>query len=602
MGETSETPPEIPQTEAPKPLRKSKPGCKRLILTLTVLSSFILGLPFLLKSTEIYRSPLPFRAIDSLSDHLESNPLSLPCRFQAVFVGFDGSDAERLELLVLEEMRRRTGSDPVCGGCGKDYSVSVTIDSGEGCVRSRKPGDVGNSCLWRCGAVGFDENFSDDEVVDEILDLGLGGNGDECLGSGGRVYSVVVMNWGEEETRVVVGKHRHGWIAGRVSEMDAVSLIGKVFVDVFMNGGKKEGEMVQGKGEFMPVGADGSIVLSFSLLNSNPNDWVYDWDFRIMDENLLAPVVEVLSPIAKISVESQVLYHTPKSSLSSWDEKLASYIFSTKDLSFFVNSNEWHLDTSIAAAGRSKILQFVVYVPSAQECPLLLRLPSGEISSTNAFISPMWGGVIVWNPQSCSRDFHGTGPAKHTISDQDVQRIFKIFMGQLRLLFGLKSDNLDAADSDISNFLASGRGFAEWELDVLFRHHTCFNLNSCATTLGSLSRLVQSLPRMIVMEEIGKQVKLSLEAATLAQNNASRGVYDASAVSSREARALAEDAFFHPSIMSLSYFSIEHYLAIYMPFFAPVALHVLLAVIKELRRYKQERAKFFAWIAQPNAS
>lgn len=29
------------------------------------------------------------------------------------------------------------------------------------------------------------------------------------------------------------------------------------------------------------------------------------------------------------------------------------------------------------------------YVPSAQECPLLLRLPSGEISSTNAFISPV---------------------------------------------------------------------------------------------------------------------------------------------------------------------------------------------------------------------
>eukprot|EP00268_Persea_americana_P027691 TRINITY_DN2700_c0_g1_i3.p1 TRINITY_DN2700_c0_g1~~TRINITY_DN2700_c0_g1_i3.p1 ORF type:complete len:257 (-),score=51.55 TRINITY_DN2700_c0_g1_i3:424-1194(-) len=243
-----------------------------------------------------------------------------------------------------------------------------------------------------------------------------------------------------------------------------------------------------------------------------------------------------------------------------------------------------------------------IYVPSAQECPLLLRLPSGEISATNAFISPMWGGVIVWNPQSCSRDFHGAGPAKHTISDQDLQRIFKIFMGQLRLLFGLKSDNLDGADSGISSFLASERGFAEWELDVLFRHHTCFNLNSCATTLGSLSRLVQSLPRMIVMEEIGKQVKLSLEAATLAQNNASRGVYDASAVSSREAMALAEDAFFHPSIMSLSYFSIEHYLAIYMPFFAPVALHVLLAVIKELRRYKQERAKYFAWIAQANAS
>ena len=27
-----------------------------------------------------------------------------------------------------------------------------------------------------------------------------------------------------------------------------------------------------------------------------------------------------------------------------------------------VNSNEWHLDTSAGASGRSKILQFVVYI------------------------------------------------------------------------------------------------------------------------------------------------------------------------------------------------------------------------------------------------
>jgi hypothetical protein len=30
------------------------------------------------------------------------------------------------------------------------------------------------------------------------------------------------------------------------------------------------------------------------------------------------------------------------------------------------------------------------------------------------------------------------------------------------------------------------------------------------------------------------------------------------------ARALAEEAFFHPSVMSISYASIEHYFAIYM--------------------------------------
>lgn len=107
---------------------------------------------------------------------------------------------------------------------------------------------------------------------------------------------------------------------------------------------------------------------------------------------------------------------------------------------------------------------------------------------------------------------------------------------------------------------------------------------------------------MIVMDEIGRQVELSLEAANLAQRNATLGISDSSAVSATRARALAEDAFFHPSIMSISYASIEHYFAIYMPFFAPVCLHVLLAAIKELKRHKAERAKYSAFLASRAAS
>ncbi|CBI18338.3 unnamed protein product, partial [Vitis vinifera] len=511
-------------------MRKTKPGLKRLFLTLTVLFSFFLGSPFLLKSIEIYRSPLPFRDIDSLSDSVGSSPLLFPCHFQAIFVG------------------------------DSNYTVSVTVDSGSGCARNY---NAESTCMWRC------EGFR-------------------------KVYSVVVVNRGGE-VRAVVGKYRHAWIIGGVLEegMNAmVARVAETFVKVFVNGGKEEGSI---HGEFMPVGADGRIVLSFNLLNADPTDWIYGWDFQRIDEILLAPVIKALGPVANISVESQVLYHTPKSSFSYWDEKWDSYIFSTKDLPFFVNSNEWHLDTSIAAGGRSKILQFVVYIPSAKECPLLLQLPNGEISVTNAFISPMWGGVAVWNPPGCSRDSESKHPARHTISPQDLQKVFEIFMGQLRQLFGLKSDSLYAGASGTTNLLASERGFTEWELDVLSRQHTCFNLVSCATTLGSLSRLVQSLPRMIIMDEIGKQVKFSLEAAKLTQSNASLGIYDASAVSSRQARSLAEDAFFHPSIMSVSYYSFEHCFAVYSPFFLPVSMHVLLAAFREWRRYKQETAKYLAW-------
>ncbi|RVW33702.1 GPI transamidase component PIG-S [Vitis vinifera] len=228
---------------------------------------------------------------------------------------------------------------------------------------------------------------------------------------------------------------------------------------------------------------------------------ISNWDFQRIDEILLAPVIKALEPVANISVESQVLYHTPKSSFSYWDEKwIATYLVPKIFLS--------------------------LYIPSAKECPLLLQLPNGEISVTNAFISPMWGGVAVWNPPGCSRDSESKHPARHTISPQcyfrgrpacagesgldnwqDLQKVFEIFMGQLRQLFGLKSDSLYAGASGTTNLLASERGFTEWELDVLSRQHTCFNLVSCATTLGSLSRLVQSLPRMIIMDEIGKQVK-----------------------------------------------------------------------------------------------
>ncbi|KAI4354342.1 hypothetical protein L6164_003212 [Bauhinia variegata] len=181
------------------------------------------------------------------------------------------------------------------------------------------------------------------------------------------------------------------------------------------------------------------------------------------------------------------------------------------------------------------------------------------------------------------------------ILKQDHQKVFEVFIGQFRQLFDLKSDNLYVGQSGSSTLLGSERGFSQ-NLDVLFRQHACFNLRSCSTTLGSLSRLVQSLPRMIIIDEIGKQhVKFSLEAAKLAQSNASLGEYDASAISSRQSRSLAEDAFFHPSIMSVSYYSFEHCFAVYSPFFLLVSLHVLMGAIIEWKRYKRENKKYMAW-------
>ncbi|KAL3828912.1 hypothetical protein ACJIZ3_017714 [Penstemon smallii] len=573
----------------PKTMRKTKPGLKRLSVTLTVLLSFLLGLPFLLKSIEIYRSPLPFREIDDLHTAIESNPLLFPCKFRAVFVNFDFtsfSDANQLSMSIESDMRKLTAKDSSsCGACSYDSAISVTLDSVTNCVHND---NIGN---WKCGALN-ELNRDDNELFDDDLESLLEGYNSGSSG-GGKVYTVIVMRRDEdEEVKAVVGKYRHAWIVGKVLEEEAAKKVAEIFVKVFVNGGREEGSI---HGEFMPVGADGKIVLSFNLLNADPHDWIYDWDFQEVDYNILAPIIEALKPVADIRVESQVLYHTPKSSFSSWDDKLDSYIFSVKDLPFFVNSNEWHLDTSVAAGGRSKILQFVVYVPSATECPLLLQLPNGEISTTNGFISPMWGSVVVWNPPACLEDSKMVPHVRHKISPEDLRKTFEVFIGQLRQLFGLKSNGLFDDASGTLQLLTSERGFTEWELDVLSRQHTCFNLLQSGTTLGSLSRLVQSLPRMIIKDEIGKQVKYSLEAANLALSNVSSGIYDASAVSSRLARSFAEDAFYHPSMMSVSYYSFEHCFAVYSPFFLPVSLHVVLSALREWKRYRQESRKYSAW-------
>ncbi|KAJ4825055.1 hypothetical protein Tsubulata_009721 [Turnera subulata] len=546
MAEISESPPNLAEPHEPAPefdpkaMRTTEPGLKRLLLTCTVLLSFILGFPLLWKSVEIYRSPLPFEDIDSVANDVESNPLMFPCHFQVIFINYSPKisgalNPEHLKQSISAQITKLTPQTPECGSCSHNFTLSVTVDSeGSGCSQSNASA---TSHLYNCGGIRVGKlNFGDDEGVDEALELVLGGSSG---GFGGRVYTVVVVGEnraGVEGERAVVGKYRHAWIQGKDLEVDCavVERVAELLVKVFANGGREEGVI---HGEFMPVGADGRIVLSFNLLNAEPGDWVYDWDFERIDQTFLVPMIEALAPIANISVESQVLYHTPKSSFSTWDER---------------------------------------YVPSANECPLILQLPNGKISATNGFISPMWGGVMVWNPPSCLKNSETKLPGRHLISAQDLQNIFQVFMGQFRQLFGLNSDSLYAGSSGSYKLLASERGFTEWELDVLSRQHTCFNLHSSATTLGSLSRLVQSLPRMIIMDEIGKQVMFSLEAAKLAQSNASLGIYNISAVSSRHARSLAEDAFFHPSIMSVSYYSFEHCFAVYSSLLVYAALRFFL--------------------------
>lgn len=169
-----------------------------------------------------------------------------------------------MEYSIFSHMTGLTSKTPQCGTCSSNFSVSVAFDSDSGCAQRGL-----NPTSYHCGDTRNVDFNTDDEIVDDELEFALG----KSYQNSRKWYTVVIVN-GDTRFKAVIGKYRHAWIVGNASEEEVVLTISEIFIKVFMNGGNKE-DLIHG--EFMPVGADGKIVLSFNLLNANPQDWIYDW-------------------------------------------------------------------------------------------------------------------------------------------------------------------------------------------------------------------------------------------------------------------------------------------------------------------------------------
>ncbi|KAH7403994.1 hypothetical protein KP509_15G004300 [Ceratopteris richardii] len=593
---------------------------ERLYVVSSVLIFFLLGFPVWLKSTEIYRAPLPFAAVEEYSKHVGSSSLTFPCYFHFIFLEKWAEDWN--ETLVIEDLEnvvikasqaihnivKKSNSSYNYGGCGTSFVVMASLDAGEKCVRTGVPTGLP---IWPCGLMRSMPftlvHQNDNDAVDEFLNRFSSESlidweyGASWRGRTSGMYTILSIkenghnesasgNGGYHGTpKAVIGKYRHAWLitSSRNSLIanEEIEQLSNVVVKFFMNaGGSSHSSKIsmEEKGEFLPLAADGKAILSFSLLNAEPADWIFDWNFNELQVRFLDPILQALQPIGYLEVESQVLYHTPSTIQSVWEPAAGKRVVLFEHIPFFVNANEWHLDTSTAAAGRSKVLQFAIYIPPAVECPLHLKQQDGNLSKTNGFTSPGWGGVVIFNPGNCRRNFSGS--VQH-LSLKNMEPIMNVIIAQIRVLFGLTASISEFNDENMHCIPAVNTAFSEWEIDVLLRRRAAADVASSASTLRSLSHLVQSLPNMVIKDEIGVQVRNSLSAAAAAEYNASKGVYHAAAEAARKARSWAEEAFFQPSIMSLLYLPLEHHFAIYTPFFVPVLLHTFLAAFKEIKRY-----------------
>ncbi|KAL2916909.1 GPI transamidase component [Polyrhizophydium stewartii] len=320
------------------------------------------------------------------------------------------------------------------------------------------------------------------------------------------------------------------------------------------------------------------IVLS--LLVGNPQDNIVTWDIEKAANAYIAPFLESLSNISDFTITSQILNFAQLPTVPD-DQRQSDgsveFTMRPKSLTSFINSAEWNLASVVSLAPP---INLILYIPPASFSPLVLLHTDGSPLASNAFLVPQWGGIVV-------RSLPKNTPRVHYSVDA-LHHIMEIFVEQLRGLLGVEQTHIVNSAQLLSGvhvqYASSPElGLTRWEVDRLFRARTVLNIVDAAQTLTSLANLLEQLSGMVVPDHIQTLVARSLDSIEHAKLDLEQKRYSSATFYARDAITSAEAAFFDPAMVPLLYFPDEHKFAIYMPYFVPVTVPVIIAIIREVR-------------------
>ena len=299
--------------------------------------------------------------------------------------------------------------------------------------------------------------------------------------------------------------------------------------------------------------------LTFSLFTSSasPSTWEIE---QALDE-IIQPLIDRMSSVYHFTVDTQVQLYASFSPSISGPEYVPSkkeWQLQRSDLSGFINTAEWPLSPSI---GAGPTINFVLYVPSEQQSPLVLAETGG-----NSWLIPQWGGVQIFNPTS-----------KHSerLSVNDLRPAMFTFADQLLSLVGLPPSP-PSLSLRISN---------------LTRQRATSLILSASSTLGALARLTLKLKSIAIPDSVAKSVAETIYRLDQACQHMRDGHFQQAFENARIAEAEAEKAFFEPSMVGQVYFPEEHKVAVYVPLLGPMAVPLVISLLKELRKLRERKAK-----------
>ncbi|KAJ1952647.1 GPI transamidase component, partial [Linderina pennispora] len=481
----------------------------RIVVVLSILSVFLLGLPLWWTTTRVYRADLPSTEI---AQYTQADALEIPFTFYV--------DSPEISLKEVQKL------------------VDTKL------AKSRLPYKPDE---WR---VAFTAQ------VQRGLAPDLPGH-----------YTVET----QEEASATVGTARSAQIP-LPDTADASETVAKWIARIVA---KEEREVRRPEGRALKYSPE--YAVTFTLINEDPTGGLsVDWEIEQALSAYLQPFIDIVRPLTKLSVSSQVLHHAGP--LPVTPQRAANYTYLTSDaLPHFINSASWNLASTDPV---SPMLNFILFVPKRDLQPMHILDDRRTQSKTNAFLIPQWGGIAVAN-------FPKTASGQIVISQRDLRPYMGVFVAQLRELLGIRSDTpLPSVKGRVNVQRATATGISGWEYDALARRWLANNRQTAVTTLKSLITLVESMQNMVVMDSIKGQVDASLAAlakitrAHVAHDHA-RACQDAIVAATK-----AEGAFFDPSMVSMLYFPDQHKYAIYLPFFLPVAIplfHAIKHVLKDMK-------------------
>ncbi|WVW79431.1 hypothetical protein I302_101400 [Kwoniella bestiolae CBS 10118] len=366
-----------------------------------------------------------------------------------------------------------------------------------------------------------------------------------------------------------------------------------------------------------------NITLSFVLLNedSTEGSYVRSWEIDNAIKEHFIPHLEPLKDIFNFTIESQILYHAPLTfeppldySPSSspenpqidaairaaehgdegaeqvardliQEDRSQSWYVGEEDMKAFVNSERWSLDSG---STNNPVLRFLLYVPKEKHRPMRL---AGE-DSPHSFLLPQFGSVYLLNPPP-SASTSSTHTETYHLPSTALKSSFHLFTQHLYSLLALPTlydpgkIHLPPASSPLSPRSEIWQAITPWQVNQVLESRLRENFEESRKTLVGIKRLVDKIKEM----KVSKGVRDDVEGAVkgLERISPSNSPLE-NFIHSRDSVNLANKAFFDPSMMGLLYFPDEHKFAVYTPLFAPIAVPLLLGLIKEFVAWRKRRS------------